>query len=149
MDRVDQTTRSRIMKSVPQRDTTPEKKLATALHARGFRYRKSPKSVPGKPDLLLTKYRAAIFVHGCFWHRHGCDRMTTPKSNTAYWMPKLEANKERDARKSRELRELGWRVATVWECGISGVPDSKFVELLDDLEAWLLENRVETELPYP
>ena len=149
MDRVTRETRTRIMRAVRQRDTAPETKLAKALHARGFRYRKSTKGLPGRPDLVLRRFRVAIFVHGCFWHRHGCCKTTTPKSNTEYWLPKFEANVARDRRKHAELKRAGWRVAVVWECGVVGARAEGFDALVDELEAWIRSDLSETELPAP
>ncbi|MFM0241371.1 very short patch repair endonuclease [Paraburkholderia phytofirmans] len=109
--------RSALMKSVRQRDTSPEMAVRRALHKLGYRFRLHRKDLPGTPDVVLPRHRLAIFVHGCFWHRHpGCKLATTPSSNTGYWLPKFAANVARDARKTTELRELGWRVETVWEC---------------------------------
>ncbi|WP_081055998.1 very short patch repair endonuclease [Burkholderia pseudomultivorans] len=109
--------RSALMRSVRQRDTSPEMAVRRALHKLGYRFRLHRKDLPGTPDVVLPRYRLAIFVHGCFWHRHaGCKLATTPTSNIEYWLPKFEANVARDARKAKELRELGWRVETVWQC---------------------------------
>lgn len=97
--------------------------LRRQLHALGLRYTLGNKRLPGKPDLVLPRHRAVVFVHGCFWHRHqGCNIATTPKSNTAFWTAKFDRNVERDARVKLELEALGWRVFTVWECEVqSGV----------------------------
>ena len=109
--------RSRIMRNVKGSDTLPERKARTALHGAGFRYRLHVSSLPGKPDIVLPKHRTIIFVHGCFWHRHiGCPRTTTPKRNADFWQEKFASNIERDRRKARELKRLGWRVYTLWEC---------------------------------
>jgi len=109
--------RSKVMARVSGKDTKPEMKLRRLLHGIGFRYRLHRKDLPGKPDLVLAKYKAVIFVHGCFWHRHsGCKHATTPSSNVEYWARKFERNVERDQRVQQELRELGWRVTVVWAC---------------------------------
>lgn len=86
------------------------------LHGMGLRYRLHAKELPGKPDIVFRKRRAAIFVHGCFWHSHGCETGQAPKSKLDYWLPKLEANRERDRRNAEALRATGWSVLTVWQC---------------------------------
>lgn len=108
--------RRRIMQSVGTKDTGPEWIVRRWLHSHGYRYRLHPKTLPGRPDIVLPGRRLAIFVHGCFWHSHGCDKGRAPKSKLDYWGPKLEANRERDARKAAELEALGWRVLTIWQC---------------------------------
>lgn len=118
MDRVDAKTRSRIMASVGRTDTGPELRLRRALHQIGLRFRLNDHALPGSPDLVLKRHETAIFVHGCFWHRHGCPRTTTPKTRRAFWLGKFEANVARDARKVRALKAKGWRVLTVWECAL-------------------------------
>lgn len=118
MDSVDKRTRSRIMASVGQKSTGPELKLRKALHRLGFRYRLNDQRLPGSPDLVFPKYHAVIFVHGCFWHRHGCKYTTTPSTRKEFWIAKFKANIERDQRNINELKKLGWRVLIVWECEI-------------------------------
>lgn len=110
-------TRSRIMRAVKRANTEPEIKVRKVLHRLGLRFRLNQKSLPGSPDIVLAKHKTAIFVHGCFWHRHqGCRFSSTPKTRQEYWLPKFVANVERDARKIVELEALGWRVLVVWEC---------------------------------
>ncbi|MCS4510801.1 very short patch repair endonuclease [Xylophilus ampelinus] len=104
------------MKRVRRADTKPEVTLRKALHRLGFRYVIGDKRLPGTPDLVFPKHRAAVFVHGCFWHGHECRQGRVPSSNVDYWAPKIVANRARDARKEQALRDLGWRVFTVWEC---------------------------------
>ncbi len=105
------------MRSVGQRNTTPELAVRKTLHAIGCRFRLHRKDLPGRPDIVLPKFRTAIFVHGCFWHRHpGCSRATTPKTRRDFWTAKFERNKERDAENVRELGALGWRTIVIWEC---------------------------------
>ena len=108
--------RSALMKRVKRSDTKPEITLRKALHKLGFRYIIGDKRLPGTPDLTFPKHMVAVFVHGCFWHGHDCRQGRAPSSNVDYWVPKIEANRERDARKDRAVRDLGWRVFTVWEC---------------------------------
>ncbi|MFI9403666.1 very short patch repair endonuclease [Nocardia sp. NPDC052316] len=109
--------RSRTMRAVRSRDTTPEMAVRRFLHAAGLRYRLHDRRLPGKPDLVFPGRRIVLFVHGCFWHQHpGCPRSARPASNTEYWTSKLDGNIERDLRRRRELEAEGWRVLTIWEC---------------------------------
>lgn len=111
--------RSEVMSRIRNKGTKPEVTLRKALFARGFRYRVNVKTLPGKPDIVLPRYKTVIFVHGCFWHGHpGCKYAYTPKSNTEFWINKISGNKERDAIVKRELEESGWKVIIVWECEI-------------------------------
>jgi DNA mismatch endonuclease (patch repair protein) len=118
-DVVDEKTRSRMMSAIRGKNTKPELSLRRLLHAAGFRYRLYSRAIPGKPDLVMPKYRLAIFVHGCFWHRHHeCAFTTVPKSNSEFWATKFARNVERDRNQYEKLRAQGWRVLIVWECGI-------------------------------
>ena len=109
--------RSKRMSRIRSRDTKPELALRSALHRLGFRFRVNVRDLPGKPDIVLPKYRTVIFVHGCFWHRHeGCKIASTPKSNTAFWKEKFERNVARDRSAATKLAELGWKVIVAWEC---------------------------------
>lgn len=107
------------MSGIRGRDTKPEIAVRKALHAAGFRYRLHSKNLPGRPDIALPKHRCAVFVHGCFWHRHrGCKFAYTPKSNVEFWSKKFDANTIRDKKVRSELRKAGWQVLVVWECKI-------------------------------
>jgi len=109
--------RSEIMSRIRAKDTKPEMIVRRSLHKAGYRFSLYNKDLPGKPDILLRKYHAAVFVQGCFWHQHpGCRRCTKPKTNEAYWIPKLKRNVERFEHVCRQLNELGWNVVVVWEC---------------------------------
>lgn len=108
--------RRRIMQSVGTANTGPEWVVRRLLHASGYRYRLHSKALPGKPDIVFGTRRKAIFVHGCFWHGHGCAKGRAPKSRLDYWGPKLEANKARDSRNEADLRGLGWEILTIWQC---------------------------------
>ena len=113
--------RSAQMARVRGRDTKPELKVRRALHAAGLRYRLHDKKLPGRPDIVLPARRVAVFVHGCFWHRHpdpDCRLARLPKTRLDFWLPKLEGNRARDERKKAEIEALGWTVIEVWECGI-------------------------------
>jgi DNA mismatch endonuclease (patch repair protein) len=108
-----------MMAAIGGRDTAPELALRRALHAMGFRYRLHSRKLRGRPDIVLPRYHAVVFVHGCFWHRHeGCRFATTPATRTAFWNAKFAVNVARDAEVKRELLREGWRVATVWECAL-------------------------------
>lgn len=110
--------RSERMSRIRSSGTKPELSLRKALHARGFRYVLGGGGLPGRPDLILPRYKTVIFVHGCFWHLHSCLKGRRPGSHVNYWSPKLEGNVRRDRRSARRLRASGWRVITVWECRI-------------------------------
>jgi len=105
------------MSRIRSRDTGPELLVRSALHRAGYRFRLHRKDLPGRPDIVLPKYHTVVFVHGCFWHRHkGCKLAYTPKSRVAFWKKKFQSNVDRDRRKARALRQLGWHVITIWEC---------------------------------
>lgn len=111
--------RSEIMSRVRSKDTKPELAVRSLLHAMGYRFRVHRTELPGKPDIVLPKYRTVVFVHGCFWHQHpDCRKATLPKRNAEFWREKLEGNAERDRRTYERLRELGWHVLVVWECEV-------------------------------
>ncbi|WP_371331999.1 very short patch repair endonuclease [Bosea sp. BIWAKO-01] len=115
--RMDQAVRSRIMRSIRQKDTKPELVVRRAVHAMGFRFRLHRRDLPGSPDLVLPRLRKVIFVHGCFWHQHaGCRSATRPRTRTSYWHPKLDGNVARDARALVDLKMLGWNALVLWEC---------------------------------
>ncbi len=123
-DHLSKKRRSWNMSRIRGRDTGPERKLRSALHRRGVRFRVHDSKLPGKPDIVLCKYRAVIFVHGCFWHRHqGCKHATTPKSNQTFWVEKFRTTVERDKYNSTALKQLGWLVIIAWECEINARVD--------------------------
>lgn len=106
-----------MMASIKGRDTIPERIVRSHLHRAGLRFRLHQRALPGRPDIVLPRWKVAIFVHGCFWHRHeGCSQAATPSSNVEFWRRKFRENVERDARNRAALRRAGWRVFTVWEC---------------------------------
>jgi DNA mismatch endonuclease (patch repair protein) len=126
-----------MMSGIKGKNTKPELALRRAVHARGFRYRVHSKKVHGRPDLVLAKRHAVVFVHGCFWHRHqGCRYATTPSTRTKFWQAKFEANIARDSAVRAALLKAGWRVATIWECALRK-PEQVTVAT-DRLSAWLL-----------
>lgn len=108
--------RSEVMSSIRGRDTKPELLVRRILHTDGFRFRLHQKKLPGRPDLVLRKYRTVIFVNGCFWHGHSCPRGKLPKTNTEFWKAKIGVNKRRDTKNQRLLRQLDWSVHVVWTC---------------------------------
>lgn len=122
MDIVTRKQRSRMMSGIKGKNTKPERLLRSALHKLGFRFRIQQKDLPGKPDIVLPKYKTIIFVHGCFWHRHpGCKYAYTPKSNIEFWTNKLDGNVVRDGLTKKALEDMGWRVLIVWECEIKSL----------------------------
>lgn len=121
MDNHDKATRSYNMSQIKSKNTKPEETVRKFLFSSGLRYRKNDKRYPGKPDIVLPKYKTVIFVNGCFWHGHeGCKYYVTPKSNTDYWLPKIQRNILRDDENKRILEQQGWRVIVVWECQLKG-----------------------------
>lgn len=112
--------RSYNMSRIRGRDTKPELLLRRGLHRAGLRFRLHKSSLPGRPDLIFPKHRAAIFVHGCFWHGHSCPLFRLPGTRSEFWRAKIEANRERDSKAFDALRGGGWRVLTVWECSVKG-----------------------------
>ncbi|MEL7721066.1 DNA mismatch endonuclease Vsr [Citromicrobium bathyomarinum] len=143
-DVVDAATRSRMMASIRGKDTRPELLLRRALHRRGLRYRLHGGKLPGRPDLVFPRFRAVLFVHGCFWHRHeGCRYTTTPATRTDFWQAKFGANVARDNRNQHELAQADWRVGIVWECTIrKGEIDA----IAGEVEAWLSSGERSLEL---
>ena len=134
-DIVDRATRSRMMAAVRSSNTAPELVLRGMLHARGLRYRLHDRTLPGSPDLVLRRFGAVCFVHGCFWHRHaGCTFATHPASGKKFWQSKFTANVERDRRHQRALLGSGWRVAIVWECALRR---QRRVETAREFDIWL------------
>ena len=118
-DVYDAVKRSDVMRKVRGRDTKPEILVRQTLHRAGFRFRIHRRDLPGRPDIVLPKYHAAIFVHGCFWHGHpSCPHAARPMSNVDYWRRKLDRNIERDASNMAALRQAGWHVIVLWECEI-------------------------------
>lgn len=123
MDIVDTATRSRMMAGIKGQNTQPEMLVRRFLHANGYRFRLHRRDLPGSPDIVLSKFRTCIFIHGCFWHRHpGCRYSTTPKTNSDFWLKKFESNVERDIRVKAALESTGWAVLTFWECQIKSSP---------------------------
>jgi DNA mismatch endonuclease (patch repair protein) len=114
--------RSALMSRIGGKNTAPEMEIRRLLHALGYRFRVQRRDLPGRPDIVFPSRRKVIFVNGCFWHAHGCKIGKPPKSRIEYWGPKLEANRERDARNKTKLRGAGWKLLTIWQCQIRNLP---------------------------
>lgn len=125
------------MAAIRGADTRPELIVRKALHARGFRYRLHGKDIPGKPDIVLPKYGAVIFVHGCFWHGHDCPLFKWPKSREEFWREKIGRNQARDTAVRLELGAGGWRLAFVWECALKGRGRLPLPDVIDSISDWL------------
>jgi DNA mismatch endonuclease (patch repair protein) len=136
-DVVDARTRSRMMSGIRGKNTNPEIVVRSGLHLRGFRFRLHQKNLPGTPDLVLNRYKAVIFVHGCFWHMHGCHLFKWPSTRPDFWQTKLQRNAELDRIHIEQLLSTGWRVLTIWECGLKGKTRLAERDLLDRTEQWL------------
>jgi len=136
MDTLSPESRSVLMAKVKGKNTRPELAVRTLLHREGFRYRLHSQRLAGKPDIVLARWRIAIFVHGCFWHRHvDCKLTTSPKSRIDFWQAKFSANVKRDARAKVELESNGWKVLIIWEC------ETKTPDLLERALSPLFELR--------
>ena len=118
MDAVDRTTRSRMMAAIRSKDTGPEVALRRSLFRFGYRYRLHHRDLLGKPDMVFPKYRAVVFVNGCFWHHHECRDVKIPATRRAWWRKKLKGNRKRDGAVLKALQDMGWRTLVVWECSI-------------------------------
>ena len=118
-DRMTKDQRHNCMSHIKGRNTRPELLVRKFLWHHGFRYRLYDKKLPGKPDIIMKKWRTVIFVNGCFWHGHDCENFRPPKSNTQFWENKIETNKKRDQLNIQKLELLGYRVITIWECDLS------------------------------
>ena len=146
MDTVKREIRSRIMSRVRQKNTGPEILLRSTLHKAGLRYRLHDKTLPGSPDLVLSRFNSVIFVHGCYWHSHGCYRSTIPKSRREFWEKKFRANRMRDARNIALLLARGWRVMIVWECSLIGKQTLVPEKVVERVRAWLLGTEARGEV---
>ena len=135
MDIFDKSKRSQLMAKVKQKNTAPEIIVRKFLFSKGFRYRINVKSLSGTPDIVLSKYKTVIFVHGCFWHGHTCRAGHLPSSNVDYWVTKIEKNIERDNRKINELKKLGWNVVVIWQCEIKALKNReiRFSKLISEI----------------
>lgn len=137
IDVVDAAKRSSMMAGIRGKDTKPELTIRRALHAMGFRYRVHRRDLPGSPDLCLPRWKAVIFVHGCFWHGHDCHLFKTPSTRMEFWIAKIQRNREHDERATVALLDLGWRVGVVWECSLKGKTRLPLETVARQCEEWL------------
>ena len=128
-----------MMARVRSKDTKLEVRIRKALFARGFRYRLHAANLPGKPDIVLARYRAVVFVHGCFWHGHDCDLFRLPGTRREWWKAKIERNRARDAEVADSLRTKGWRQANVWECAVRGRGSRPLPQVVAEVAGWLTD----------
>lgn len=136
-DIVDKATRSRMMSGIRNRDTKIEVAVRKAVFARGFRYRLNQDGLPGKPDLVFPRFRAAVFVHGCYWHGHDCKLFRLPGTNRNFWQEKIQGNRIRDMRNAEALSQMGWRIGVVWECALRDKGGAALERVADRLVRWL------------
>ncbi|MCU4529119.1 DNA mismatch endonuclease Vsr [Acinetobacter baumannii] len=146
IDIVDTSTRSRIMASIKGRDTKPEILIRKLLHKRGFRFRLHVKELPGKPDVVLKKYKAVIFINGCFWHGHkDCHLFKLPATRTDFWEEKINKNQLNDTKTIKLLLDNDWRVCVVWECSVRGAKKDLNI-VINSISNWLLSDSIFTEI---
>lgn len=135
-----------MMAGIRRRDTKPEMIVRSGLHRRGFRFRLDDRRLPGRPDIVLARRRAAIFVHGCFWHGHDCPLYRVPMTRPEFWTAKIEGNRVRDRAAVAALRTASWRVLTIWECALRGATAERREAMLDAAAAWLHGEETQGEL---
>lgn len=146
MDVHSQEQRSHNMSRIRGRDTRPEMLIRRGLHRRGFRFRLQAREWPGRPDLVLPKHRAAIFVNGCFWHGHDCPMFRLPATRPEFWLNKIEGNRARDVASSAALTLAGWRPFTVWECALRGPAKVGSEAVLDACQSFLSSDNATGEI---
>lgn len=146
MDIVSPEKRSKMMSGIRNKNTRPEMLVRSYLHRQGFRFKVNDKSLPGKPDLVLPKYNAVIFVNGCFWHRHHCHLFKWPKTRTEFWKKKIESNVKNDEIVVELLLQEGWRVCVIWECAIKGKGKRNLADLSDLIGYWLRDDTIYMEV---
>lgn len=129
--------RTKNMRAIRAKNTTPEMQVRRLLFARGFRFRLHVKTLPGSPDVVMTKRKVAVFIHGCFWHGHGCHLFKVPATRTDFWMTKIQANRDRDYRAETELLSSGWRILNIWECSLKGRLKKSENEVIEQAAAWI------------
>ena len=133
-DTISKDRRSWNMSRIRGKDTKIEVRVRKYLFAQGFRYRKNVKDLPGKPDIVLPKYKTVIFVHGCYWHRHqGCKNCTTPSTNRDFWLKKFQANVDNDQKHKSQLEAAGWQVLVLWECEVEKHFDSLMLSVVNTI----------------
>lgn len=135
-----------MMSGIKGENTKPELLIRRGLHARGFRFRIHPKNITGKPDLVLPRYHAAIFVNGCFWHWHDCHLFKLPRTRPEFWKEKLNSNRKRDDRVRSSLLDEGWRVLTIWECALKGRSRLDAVDVVERAASWIRGETLQSEI---
>jgi len=145
-DVVNAETRSRMMSGIRGKNTKPEILIRSLLHRRGFRFRLHDRKLPGKPDIVLPRYRAVILIHGCFWHGHDCHLFKWPSSRELFWKQKITVNRENDEKSFRLIRNDGWRVMIVWECALKGRTRLQLDDVIEKIVAWLESGNESYEL---
>ena len=145
-DIVSPSTRSRMMAAIRSKNTKPELVIRKALHARGFRFRLHTPKLPGKPNLVFPKYRAVIFVHGCFWHGHHCTLFRWPKTREEFWKEKIDKNRSHDLAVMDELARHGWKILLIWECAMKGKGRKPIKDIVDTCTEWLKNNHSNKEI---
>ncbi|HAT1956914.1 TPA: DNA mismatch endonuclease Vsr [Legionella pneumophila] len=146
-DIVEKAKRSEMMSGIRSKNTKPELIVRKELFAKGLRYRLHLKNIPGKPDIIFKKYKAVIFIHGCFWHCHDCHLFKWPQTRQDFWHNKILSNKQRDINNRALLEKEGWRVAVVWECALKGKSKLDIPILVKELEFWLHSSNQYIEIP--
>lgn len=132
--------RKQMMSGIRGKNTKPEMLVRRLLHHSGFRFRLHVKDLPGKPDLVLPKYKAVILINGCFWHGHDCHLFTMPKTRRDFWQKKISGNRDRDLNNIEKLNHAGWRVLVVWECFLKGKHKASKEFILDSISLWLISS---------
>lgn len=145
-DTVSPEVRSRMMSAIRGKNTKPELAVRRGLHALGFRYSLHSKRFPGRPDMMLPKYRAVIWINGCYWHGHECGEAKLPKSNEGYWSPKIARNRERDVRNLAAVEAAGWRHLVIWECAFRRKGEAALDETVRKAAEWLTEGSGNAEI---
>lgn len=136
-DVVSKPVRSRMMAGIHGKNTRPELLIRQGLHRLGFRYALHNKELPGKPDLVFRKFKAVIFIHGCFWHAHDCHLFKWPSTRPEFWREKIKGNKERDLKQKQQLTQLGWRSLVIWECALRGKHKLAYKDVINTAANWL------------
>lgn len=136
-DIVSKAVRSKMMAGIRGKDTRPEMVIRRGLHRIGFRYRLHASELPGKPDLLFSRYHSVVFVHGCFWHGHDCHLFKWPSTRTEFWRDKIKRNRIVDRRSVKKLKKDGWRVLVIWECALKGPRKRPLQEILAEASHWI------------
>lgn len=146
VDVVSRAKRSKMMSGIRGRNTKPELIIRSALHRQGFRFRLHYRQLPGKPDIVLPRYRVLILVNGCFWHGHDCHLFRWPSTRREFWREKISATKRRDQKNLEAYNRLGWRVLTVWECALKGRKDAEIDQVIEECVSWIRSGDVSGDI---